>query len=275
MHGDDAFEHEAKGARVGLNPMFGEWSHTFAFAPVPYGAGGERRAAFRKAVQAELTNQFLYTHDVQLEITLYLDLRTILETDQTADLDNYAKALLDALKGPDGIFLDDTQVQALTISWIDNNGPQDTRFEVRARSSPDDFMLKPIEFYELSDGLFYPHGRRAWSLDGRATGPRDQYAMLCVLDQMVRYARAFRHELRKGGASPLSAFRFSQYVAPIARGYHRSRIEGFPTHRRRSWLASFEDWTRSNPNDGALIRESVNRLRAVHDEFVRAHGRAE
>ena len=269
LHGDEAFEREAAGARAGLNPMFGEWSRAFPFAPVTYGAGADRRAKFREDVRAAITTQFLYTHDVQLEITLFLDLQTVLETDQTADLDNYAKALLDALKGQQGILLDDTQVQAMTISWIDNNGIEDTRFEVRARSSPDDFMVKPVEFYEMSDGLYYPYARRVASLGGKETGLRDQYAILRILDEMVRHTRAFRHVLRRDGAERLSAFRDSLYMAPIARGFHRSRIDDFTIHSRRDWLTASDEWIQANPEEGNFIQEGVEQLRAAHDEFVR------
>jgi hypothetical protein len=41
-------------------PMFGDWQHRVRFAPVPYGDGGAKRAAFRKAIQAELANKFFY-----------------------------------------------------------------------------------------------------------------------------------------------------------------------------------------------------------------------
>ena len=53
---DDAYENERKGAEAGLNPMFGDWQHRFEFPPVPYGDGGTKRAEFRKAIQAVLSN---------------------------------------------------------------------------------------------------------------------------------------------------------------------------------------------------------------------------
>ena len=59
---------------------------------------------------------WFYSHEVQLEVTLHLDVQTTLETSDTADLDNYAKAILDRLKGPRCIMFDDTQVQALGIT---------------------------------------------------------------------------------------------------------------------------------------------------------------
>jgi hypothetical protein len=42
-----AYENERKEADASLNPMFGDWQHRFEFAPMPYGDGGAKRAAFR------------------------------------------------------------------------------------------------------------------------------------------------------------------------------------------------------------------------------------
>jgi hypothetical protein len=66
MTSDDPIQHERRGANAGLNPMFGDWQHRFNIAPVPYGDGGQKRNAFRQAMQAQLTNLFFYSGDVRL-----------------------------------------------------------------------------------------------------------------------------------------------------------------------------------------------------------------
>ena len=142
MTDEEAFDNEWKGASVGLNPMFGDWQHRFELPPIPHGDGGAKRSAFQSAIQAALPNQFFYSTEVRVEITLHLDVQKVLETSETADLDNYAKSILDGLKGPAGVLFDDTQVQTLIISWLDtlSQGPH---FDVSISGSPDDFMLKP------------------------------------------------------------------------------------------------------------------------------------
>jgi len=75
----DPISVERAGSDACVNPMFGEWQHTFPFAPVPYGDGGQKRAAFRKAIQAELKNRWIYSHEIQLEITLHVDVQTVLK----------------------------------------------------------------------------------------------------------------------------------------------------------------------------------------------------
>lgn len=263
MHSDEAFEHERKGANAGLNPMFGDWQHRFDFAPISYAAGGVKRAAFREAIQAELKNKFFYTNEVRLDIVLHLDVQTVLETDETADVDNYAKAILDGLKGPNGILLDDTQVQALTIYWLDSYGRDRTYFEVSISSSPDDFMLKPVEFYEMPDGLWYPHGRRMWSDGGQEDqSDRNHYAGLLILEVMSSVKRDARHLFRKSGMDRLRAYQQGMYVSSSARGFHRSRIdEGFPVHPRRNWQAAFERWRSDHAEEITEIERIVADVR--------------
>ena len=94
---DEQIRLEREGADAGLNPMFGEWQQRFDFAPVPYGNGSAQRGEFRSAIQAELTNHWLFSNEIHLEITLHVDVQTTIETDEAADLDNYAKSILAGL----------------------------------------------------------------------------------------------------------------------------------------------------------------------------------
>jgi len=258
MYSDEAVEQERKGADAGLNPMFGDWQHRFDFAPVSYAAGAAKRCGFREAIQAELKNKFFYIDEVRLDIVLHLDVQTVLETDETADVDNYAKAVLDGLKGPNGILFDDTQVQALTISWLDSYGRDRTYFEVSISGSPDEFMLKPVEFYEMPDGLWYPHGRRMWSDGGQEDqSDRNHYAGLLILEAMSSVKRDARHLFRKSGMDRLGAYQQGMYVQSSARGFHRSRIDaGFAAQARREWRTAFEAW-RSDHAEEILETERI------------------
>jgi hypothetical protein len=259
---------ERQGADAGLNPMFGEWQHRFEFPPVPYGNGAAQRGEFRSAIQAELTNHWLFSNEIRLEITLHVDVQTTLETDESADLDNYAKAILDGLKGPNGIMIDDTQVQALTISWIDGYGPP--AFTIAAKGSPDDFVLKPQEFYEMPDGLWYPHGRNLWT-DGAVEASDDfnHFAGLSIMELMSSTKRRARAEVRKGGAGRLRAYQQARYLSTSARGFHRSRIkDGFPMHDKRKWQAERAHWAEADPKRSVMMEESLREMRKSHDKLV-------
>lgn len=270
MHSGEAVEHERKGADAGLNPMFGNWQYRFDFAPVSYAAGGVKRAAFREAIQAELKNKFFYTNEVRLDIVLHLDVQTVLETDETADVDNYAKAILDGLKGPNGILLDDTQVQALTIHWLDSDGRDRTYFEVSISASPDEFMLKPVEFYEMPDGLWYPHSRRMWSDGGQEDqSDRNHYAGLLILEVMSSVKKDARHVFRKNGMDRLRAYQQAMHISSSARGFHRSRIdEGLAMHERREWRAAFEAWRRNYAEEIAEIERIISDVRENYGKMT-------
>lgn len=266
---DEQLRLEREGANAGLNPMFGEWQHRFNFAPVPCGNATAKSGAFRAAIQSELTNRWLYSNEIHLAITLHVDVQTTLETDETADLDNYAKAILDALKGPSGIMIDDTQVQSLSIHWID--AYDKPSFTVETKGSPDDFVLKPQEFYEMPDGLWYPHGRHLWSEGGHeATSDFNHYAGLSIVELMSSTKSRARAILRNEGADRLRAYQLGQYLTCSARGFHRSRIDGFAMHSRRGWQAERLRWIGNNAEAFAPVEKSLKALRATHDKLIAA-----
>jgi hypothetical protein len=194
----------------------------------------------------------------------------VLETDEAADLDNYAKAILDGLKGPSGIMIDDTQVQALTISWIDGYGPP--AFTITAKGSPDEFVLKPQEFYEMPDGLWYPHGRYLWSQGG--SEPCDdfnRFVGLSIMELMSSTKRRARAEMRKVGADRLRAYQQAMYLSNSARGFHRSRIEGgFPMHNRRDWQEERTRWAATDPERWSMLEDTLRGMRESHDQVISA-----
>lgn len=271
MHSDEAIEHERKGADAGLNPMFGDWQQRFHFPPVPYSKGGEARRAFREMVQAELRNKFIYSNEIRLDIVLYLDVQTILETDETADVDNYSKAISDALKGPNGLYFDDTQIQALSIQWLDCYGRDRAHFDVSISASPDDFMLKPVDFYEMPDGLWYPHGRLMWSDGGEdEQSDRHHYAGLLIMEMMSRVKRDARHLFRQRGMDRLRAYQNARYLSSSARGFHRSRIgDDFVSHKLNKWRTDFKAWRDENGDEIAAIEELVAGSRKNYDQMAK------
>lgn len=271
FHGDEAFETEAAGAKAGLNPMFGEWSQRFDFAPVPHrGTGGPVRQAFKETIRAELTNKFVFWGEVQVVITLYLDVQTVLETSETADVDNYAKAILDALKGPEGIIIDDTQVQALTISWIDSHK---TYFEVEVRGSVDDFFTKPLRFFEMPDGLFYPQPTHAWDPAGsKPYTDFDHFAGLTITEMMAGSKRHIRHVLRQAGQTRLEASRNSTYFETQLRGFHRSRLAdtGYELVAIADWRARRTAWADQDQEKSKFLTEMAEGHRASMNNLAAA-----
>jgi hypothetical protein len=53
---------------------------------------------------------------VTIEWTVHLKWRY--ESDRAVDVDNIVKPILDGLAGPDGVLIDDTQVNQVSVNWI-------------------------------------------------------------------------------------------------------------------------------------------------------------
>lgn len=140
------FETEAEGYNNGEHPLMGNFRRTFNFAPVPY--GNRNRHVFVERVHQEMADvQYVFSDEVRLDITLYLDELTLFETSERADLDNYAKIICDSLKGINGILTDDTQIHHLSISRIAT--PTNPHFDIEFVDSPDNFFSKPLALYEM------------------------------------------------------------------------------------------------------------------------------
>ena len=89
-------------------------------------------------------------------ICLYNNERERYEADTLPDIDNILKVILDALCGPEGIMIDDAQVQSLTIYWLDT--PSDNhQIEITLNFFPDEWKSKEgLEFIQFHKGLCFP-----------------------------------------------------------------------------------------------------------------------
>jgi len=237
----EPFEIEARGAEEGINPMFGRWHQRFELEPVSYANSGPARAAFKKAIRGRLTNKFIFVGEVKLTITLYLDEQKMLESPAYGDLDNYAKQLLDSIKGRGGIFIDDCQVQRLDISWIDV--PYGAHFEIEINASPDDFLPEPLKLYEMSDGLYYPISAQVWTQNGLVDAPEGSVSAIAdALAAMTEAKKTLRHTLRRSGVPQFRAFQVGKCVSPILMGFHRSRVvdSGYELIQHGEWRKNSE-----------------------------------
>jgi len=232
----EPYEIEARGAEEGINPMFGEWRQKFDLEPVSYSNSGPARTAFKKAFREQLTNKFLFSGEIKLTITLYLNEQKMLESPAYGDLDNYAKQLLDSMKGQGGLFIDDCQVQHLNISWIDI--PGNAYFEIEINSLPDDFLHEPLKIYEMPDGLYYPISEQGWTEEGLVKREQEsQFEIAKILANMTGTKKTIRHKLRQEGRHQLEAYYLSKYVSPIMMGFHKSRVvdSGYELIDYKSW----------------------------------------
>lgn len=223
---DEPFFTESRGASAGVNPFFGEWSGVFKFPPVSHTAKFERREEFRLQFQKSIGCRYYFTDEVKVQITLYLNEQRVRETDSTADVDNYAKGILDCLKGQGGVLIDDCQIQSLDICWVSSNTEEEW-FDVQIRGHPDEFKLRDVALYEMPNGLWYPLSTFVW-VDGEAMPMEDadKIAGPLILEVMTDFTNKIRAKMRNSGMDKITAYRTSNYFNTVARGFHKSRVEG-------------------------------------------------
>ncbi len=217
------YEIETEGYRKGMNPLFGQFRRTFDFAPVSSGSKtGKKR--FNTWVRNELADiQFVYYGKLKLEITLYLEEQKRLETAELADLDNCAKVICDSLKGPKGVMIDDSQIQSLSISWIDTNSQP--RFEILVGAHPDDYIMKPVSLYEMPNQLFYPVSFNSWTEKGIVdTSQEQRWLLVAALFSMIDRGQDFKQKLEKNGFSPTKVYELSRGLKPILAGFPKGSV---------------------------------------------------
>ncbi|MET8089617.1 hypothetical protein [Micromonospora sp. NPDC005220] len=213
-------------------PYYGSMQHQFRFDPLHYGVGGARQREFKQRVGEELRSYgFYFSGEVRLRWHLFLDEQDRWESPSGADVDNFAKLLNDAIKGPDGLLFDDSQVQRLEIAWL--SASEGEYFELTVHCGMDEFVARPASLYEMGDGLWYPIPDDAMAV------PTAKALLLPQLDYMTFRTKMLRHYLRQGGLLRREAFQEAMLVQPLARGFHYSRIaeSEFPLVRRREWQA--------------------------------------
>jgi len=236
----EPMEVESYGYKKGRNPILGEYYKSFNFAPVP--AGHRYRKEFVEAVHCALANlKYVYYGEVKVDIELYFNEQTRLETSLLADLDNYAKLICDSIKGANGLIIDDSQIQSLHISWVDTSGIEN--FTLSIKGQPDEFIPKPLSLFEMPDRLFYPLSSKQWKLGKIIKVTQKQKQLfLVILHRMISAKILFRHSLRQEGLTRLHAFWKSQSISPILNGFHKSRIveSGFDLHNLDKWQNSFD-----------------------------------
>lgn len=86
--------------------------------PVSVQAKKDRRDAISAELKAVTTGiPILFSGDVGVTVELWRSEQEHYESDRSADIDNVIKPILDGLAGPDGVMIDDNQVQHVQCYW--------------------------------------------------------------------------------------------------------------------------------------------------------------
>jgi Holliday junction resolvase RusA-like endonuclease len=126
--------------------------------PLSLQARRERIQALKSKLSAAVASatDFHFTHDVEVNFNWFVTEQERYQTHTAADLDNVLKPLLDATAGPDGVMIDDNQVQSIHAWWMTPSSP-DLVFTLELASlSPDDRVERDGgAFVEFSSNTSY------------------------------------------------------------------------------------------------------------------------
>ncbi len=191
-------------------PDNGILEFTVAAAPVSAQAKLKARKA---ALQDKIRKLFvplgyLLSGEVHVDIKWVIHEKDHHETDAAPDIDAILKPLLDAMSGPDGLLVDDSQVQSVACRWIDSGSrEQCLKFEIRFLA--DEWVSKKgLIFVHFGDNLCFPLND---------TMPTD-LALRCAetVQRMLDTKR--RIEAETGD------YYTARRMLPAQRMFHRSRV---------------------------------------------------
>lgn len=189
--------------------------------PISLQADAKRKRAFRGALSQAVRSatKGVFVHDVEVRLVWYVDEKRRYQTHLIADLDNVMKPVLDAVTGPDGVLIDDNQIQSIRASWMTPGSPGpgfDLTFE--ALMSSDYVKRQGLRFVEFS-------ADRCYVLPGAVIGHED-----LVVDGYRRLVDAFRRQLAAGVVEDVA-----RTVLPIARPFPRARLARFSVHHEQEF----------------------------------------
>lgn len=155
----------------------------------------------------------------------------------TPDIDNILKPLIDGLSGPDGVLVDDCQVQTVTCSWIDWPDLDSQHVTVRIRPlSPNEVIERDIEGVQCADGLCWIVPQAMFGGNGAA------------LVRTFEELRGIYEELLGRGV----AWEQARLVLPVMRRFHRSQLDrhGFLIRSVNAYLEAADQSGAAAANDG-------------------------
>jgi len=165
---------------------------------------------------------YLFSGEVSVSIELCLSAAKRYETDKSSDIDNVIKPLLDALSGPDGIMVDDHQVQDIQCYWTETEGGE--RTEVTIRDIWNDHVKKDkLFFVHVGRHLYYP-----------IEGNHEPDHISSILKMLVSY-KSLREELEKVSTK----YSWLRQHLPMQRYFHRTRIGKFERMELAEAVAKF------------------------------------
>ena len=156
-------------------------------------------------------SEYLLSGEVEVGVTWILHERERYYGVHSPDIDNILKPLLDGMSGPDGILVNDCQVQSVRCDWIDWTS-DDHRLQFEVRFSPDDWVpKKSLLWVDVQDKLCMP-----LNTDVPTAAQR------LLIERWERMFEGRRHVLEE-----LGNYEVGKYFMSVQMPFHRARLRGY------------------------------------------------
>jgi Holliday junction resolvase RusA-like endonuclease len=230
--------------RVAEPPEGGRLTFVIERPPVSQQSRRSEKDAFADAVRARMGDcAYLLSGDVKVGIEWTLHEQERYESDAPPDVDNILKPLLDTLCGPQGVLIDDCQVQAVDCRWIDWT-LREQRVEITIDFLADEWIPKDaLYFLHLGSSIYFPI-----NLIGPAA------ANHILIDSACRMWRT-REELLKLG----NDYYVAKSVMSIQRVFHRSRITRFQVIELDALRMIVNQLAAGEPPEGNAANPEIHR----------------
>lgn len=190
-------------------PEFGELTFSFNFEPVSLQSNSAKREFVKQEIRKATSSlNYLLSGDVKVEIQWLVHEQERYESANAPDMDNIIKPILDGLSGPDGVLIDDCQVQTIGSHWIDWT-KHEHQINISIRYISDDYVPKKnLFFVNLGSNLFMPmHSDLPWK------------AKELIVDHLERGMNLRNETLSKTGN-----YYQAKLFMSIQRLFHKSRV---------------------------------------------------
>lgn len=194
-------------------PEYGEIVFEVQRSPVSLQSKTEKKQEFKSFVSSIVQKAgFLLSGDVKILIEWRVTEQHRYEDSSAYDVDNIIKPLLDTISGPEGVLVDDNQVQSIECYWTDIYRDPDEKLVITIKYVHDEWLPKEgLEFLSFEGSLCLP----IWS------NLKSEHQKLII----ERYSSAieFKNKALKDGID----YHNAKLVMPIQRVFHKGRLKGF------------------------------------------------
>jgi len=177
--------------------------------PVSIQAKKERRDQIAEEIRNVcLPAKLLFSGDVGVTIQLRRLEQEHYESDRAADIDNVIKPILDGLSGPDGVMIDDNQVQSVHCYWIQQLDAPNAILTIDNR----------LREYVYKDKLFFVH------MGNQLYFPMNGFMPKEIILKMLEMLETYRDTRANLQALGITNYEDQRYFMPVQRYFHKTRL---------------------------------------------------